>query len=79
MKQDVLQDIACLSQMRSGGQEWRDDCLQAIELIKQGTFDADLEEFGQDGADLETVSDYILQEVRGKFAPLRKASKVLEL
>ena len=57
MKQDVLQDIACLSQMRSGGQEWRDDCLQAIELIKQGTFDADLEEFGQDGADLETESD----------------------
>ena len=78
MKQDVLQDIACLSQMRSGGQDWRDDCLQAIELIKQGTFDADLEEFGQDGADLETVSDYILKEVRGKFAPLRKASKVLE-
>ena len=64
--------------MRSGGQKWKDDCLKAIELIKQGTFDADLEEFGQDGADLETVSDYILQEVRGKFAPLRKASKVLE-
>ena len=61
MKQEVLQDIACLAQMRSGGQEWRDDCLQAIEEIKKGTFDADLEEFGQDSADLETVSDYVLQ------------------
>jgi|9_EtaG_2_1085328.scaffolds.fasta_scaffold114310_1 hypothetical protein len=78
MKQEVLQDIACLAQMRSGGQDWRDDCLQAIELIKKGTFDADLEEFGQDDADLETVSDYILKEVKGSFAPLRKASKVLE-
>ena len=78
MKQEVLQDIACLAQMRSGGQEWRDDCLQAIEEIKKGTFDADLEEFGQEGADLITVSDYILKEVKGKFAPLRKASKVLE-
>jgi len=64
MKQDVLQDIACLSFMRSGGQKWKDDCLKAIELIKQGTFDADLEEFNQGSADIETVSDYILQKIR---------------
>ena len=64
MKQEVLQDIACLAQMRSGGQEWRDDCLQAIEEIKQGTFDSDLEEFTQGSADIETVSDYILQKIR---------------
>ena len=64
MKQDVLQDIACLSFMRSGGQKWKDDCLKAIELIKQGDFDSDLKEFNQDGADVETVSDYILQKIR---------------
>ena len=64
MKQDVLQDIACLSLMRSGGQKWKDDCLKAIELIKQGDFDSDLKEFNQDGADVETVSDYILQKIR---------------
>ena len=64
MKQDVLQDIACLSFMRSGGQKWKDDCLKAIELIKQGDFDSDLTEFNQDGADVETVSDYILQKIR---------------
>jgi len=64
MKQDVLQDIACLSFMRSGGQKWKDDCLKAIELIKQGDFDSDLKEFNQDGADIETVSDYILQKIR---------------
>ena len=64
MKQAVLQDIACLSLMRSGGQKWKDDCLKAIELIKQGDFDSDLKEFNQDGADVETVSDYILQKIR---------------
>ena len=64
MKQDVLQDIACLSFMRSGGQKWKDDCLKAIELIKQGDFDSDLKEFNQNGADIETVSDYIIQKIR---------------
>jgi len=64
MKQDVLQDIACLSLMRSGGQKWKDDCLKAIELIKQGNFDTDIDEFNQGNADIETVSDYILQKIR---------------
>lgn len=64
MKQAVLQDIACLSLMRSGGQKWKDDCLKAIELIKQGNFDTDIDEFNQGNADIETVSDYILQKIR---------------